>query len=135
MKRLLLVGLFSINVSAAEEVDLTKDAMYYCTDTAVAEISKGKSKKIKPDKFSLKVKSGVMTMSEDGNEPIIWKQKDTTLYYAYMSGATEMNVFTMINVGAKGFLTFTLYKNWSVGEVYSLDNNIMQISQGSCTKW
>jgi len=135
MRRLLLISLLSISVSATEELDLTKDAMYYCADTAVAEISNGKSKNIKPDKFSIKVKSGVITLTKDGNEPIIWKQKNSILYYAAMSGIAEVNVFTMINVGVKGFLTFTLYKAWSIGEVYSLDNNIMQISQGTCTKW
>ncbi len=119
----------SFSSVAAEEIDLTQDAMYYCIDTLSTGIHKGKAQGIELEKHTLKVKDGLVTFSGyveiNSNEARYNRMltpkniKFATIKGTFMAKSTDKGVFYTVVI-------FT----------YSEDDTInTYAAQGTCTKW
>ena len=126
-----LLLLFSTSV-LAEEIDLTKDAMYYCSNDALVGIAKGKGQVYSSDalgKFTMKVKDGNLNFEGD-NLTIASTSKGTfTLYEDYVFLAT-LNGAVFVEIRSESIIYSVTFLKF-----FGDQKALLASMQGTCTKW
>lgn len=122
--------ILSFNLIAAEQIDLRKDAVYYCKVTAKSQINKNDSQRLRPDSLTLKVHDQTIVTTYSNNDKTTWLKTNTNLHkYSIFAGDLDNN-FSLEKTSAG--LTFNLYTSWRTDSSNSLRSYVMKISIGTC---
>lgn len=131
MKKLILLALLSFPSLA---IDLNKDGVYFCTESASRQINSNKGSVSKEQRFTVKVKDSIVTLSKEGDADISWAEFATSVFATKLTAVDENNRFTLLVDASSKAPTFFLSRFFfSKGkEEFALKNAVQIISQGTC---
>lgn len=129
----LSISLLAISFSFAAKgqgIDLSKDAIYYCSDTTSVGVEAGVSSKFDPLKFTLKVKGDTLEVGE----PIVLSSKDKGDFTIHKKAifAAGLNGIFIAKVRGDSLVYALATTSVMTKDELSL---AAYASTGTCTKW
>jgi hypothetical protein len=134
MKLLSILGLLSFSTLASEELDLSRDATYYCPESVRASISPdNKITNVGERNLYAELKNGRLSLTKKGNYEFDWSKSKVSTEPGNLLASDFHGQFSMVLDRKSHIISFFYYTYKNENRPWSLSKRTQKVSRGTCT--